>query len=265
MEVKTVWKASELKKFLNRISTLIDETKFTFTKEGICLKFVDPAHVSMGECKIFGEMELYGYPKTKEKKLEIVVPVDKLRSKIVGIPENDNVQVIFLFGDSPKKIITKYGPIENVIEGKDGYDLADPRIPTLQLNTHFEMALDQTFFTGLGQLKEVSDHVELEATNGKIRLYSESDRSTSKYTIETPVIFKPMRVKADTKEWHDATDPYRRKTKGERTVSLYSLDYLTTILESLKGETAQFSYSTDYPIIIYAGNWKFILAPRIEN
>jgi DNA polymerase III sliding clamp (beta) subunit (PCNA family) len=127
-------------------------------------------------------------------------------------------------------------------------------VPNLTLKSEFKVRVKDILQWMTKKASKISDHIRISTEDGKVVFYAEGD--TDKSSLELPV-----------------DSPLVKYLLGEKTSTLFSLEYITGMFRAIDGATdyATFYNATNYPLKVeyeYSdGNAKgiFLLAPRLEN
>lgn len=242
--------ARHLRQFVALAEPTGDELKVRLDRDGLHGKAVDAAHVLMGTYHV-GPAGLDGYDLRTPG--ETAIDLDKLKaagkSFSLGTPAGLSIN-----GD----VTATQGRIKRSHPGMDPSGFTDPKVPDLDLP-------GEATIPDVGELekfvryarKETADHVRVTIcpTEG-LTVKAEGD------------------LCADT--YHAPADEIAPNHALQETVSsVYSCDYLTTLLKACKtmetctDGTTRLFLGNDYPLRVRVNNGVvegvFLLAPRIES
>ena len=229
------------------LSEFIQEATFSINKDGIEMRAMDPANISMVILRIlpsaFSKYDL------KEEE-EITVNVDNLKqalrrakpSDILNLSLERNRLKITLEGKSKKDF--QIPLLEETRKKKD--------IPSLDFKSKVELEANE-FEDYINDAAVVGDALTIEARPETIIFSAGETSSKVRIALEKG---KDALIAIDSKEPSKA---------------VYAVDYLKKIAKSSKiANTVTLQFSKDYPVrldykALDKGQLSFILAPRIEN
>ena len=149
------------------------------------------------------------------------------------------------------RITVEVGRLTRTMPALDTHDLADPKVPVLNLPAKLTVSADD-ILDALKACEAVSDHVRLTATRDGLRVLAEGDTD---------------HVSMEFRHGERCDVEYIRGDEGQAT-SLFPLDYLASFLKSVKTGPLVVQLGTDYPIRVdWDGATKgtYLCAPRIET
>lgn len=218
------------------IENINPEIDFVFCPEGIIVKAIDPAAISLGIFKIKKEM-FESYEISEEKVCTFDV---KLLSKILRKVGKKELTLTFEedkvnFTTSTDKFSLKFFV---------GYQDDRPE-PEFEAASRWEINTDE-FFTTIKEYAEFSEVIKIDDKEKELYLGTKSNLLEGQSLTESISI------------------------KNEETTCWYSLPNFTMISNLQKiFDTAVFEFSMDSPCMITAENdnlkFKWVLAPRIEE
>jgi len=235
------------KESISVISDLVNEAKFTATKEGLNLIAMDPANVAMVVFKMVSSaFTEYNVPKNVEFAINLSNLKQILRrvspNDMIGLELADNKLRIDLKGSTSR---TFHLPLIEVEERKQ-------KIPELQFPISV-MTTSQILNNAIEDANVVADSLTLIGDQKKLNITAEGD--LNRVSIEIPAD-DVTRIKADNED----------KVKAK-----YSVEYLKKMMGGAKiADEVEILFNKDYPLkVSYTVtdrlNLTFILAPRVEN
>ncbi|MGC9554148.1 MAG: DNA polymerase sliding clamp, partial [Thermoplasmatota archaeon] len=132
----------------------------------------------------------------------------------------------------------------------DTADMADTKIPSLELSTEIVVKTAEVY-KGVKASEAVSDHIALSADPEGFELTAQGD--------------------TDTVSLHISKDQLISLKCKEQVRSLFSLDYFSDMVKSVKSESLKIYLGNDYPVKMLFelagdhGEVAYLLAPRIES
>lgn len=229
------------------ISEVIQEATFEISKNGIELKAMDPANISMVVLKLLpSAFSKYDIKETEE----ITLNLDNLKQALRRAKPSD---ILTLSSDRNKLKIT--------LSGKSTKDFLIPlldetkkkrEIPSLDFKAKAELDAIE-FEDYINDSAIVGEALTLEARPEKLIFSSGESNSKVKIVLEKG---KDALLNIDVK------DPNK---------AIYAIEYLKKIAKSSKiSRSVNIQFSSNYPIrldykALDKGQLSFILAPRIEN
>lgn len=236
------------KNLLAAISSLIEETDFNATPEGIKLRSMDPSHVAMVDFEWNkSAFEEYTCLQPTKIRLNIADVVKKLRS---AGPE----PLEMAYDESTRKL-------SMVIKGKwrttftlPTLDPGDEEVPTPKITFNTKIKLISSSFKDIiDQIQTVSDNVRFETTPEKFTAEAVTELSGAKIELEKG---SDVLLELEVKEPCKAT---------------YNLNYLSEISKSgaSAAELVTLEFSSNMPVKLeydlpQQGRLLYYLAPRIE-
>ena len=254
--------AQVLRNMVSVVGVLGDEVRMNISRKGLMIRCVDPAHVSVVELNfgkdLFEKITAKGEQtigidlnwlksclKLSQKRETVILKsmVDKTN------PDREKTMLVFMSNE-----------YLDTTESIDTTGMSDPKIPKLNLKTRITINYQtlanaiKSFATAKVGKKTAYDHISLRTEKNALIMESENDTRNSVCRLDS--------------SHHDMA------VKGEEAKSLFPLDYLNPIIQSMKDMMGQngildLKIGTDYPIEINAQDegWtiQFLLAPRIES
>lgn len=229
------------------VSDFIQEATFEITKDGIEMKAMDPANITMVILKLLpSAFSKYNVKKSEE----ISINIDSMRQALRRAKPSDTLTLSL---ESNK--------LKLLIEGKSTKSFLIPlledtkkkkEVPSLEFNSKAELESDE-FEDYITDASIVGDALTLEARSDSL-IFSAGESSSK------------VKIKLD-----KAKDALIDISSKEPNKSIYAIDYLKKISKASKiAGTVKIQFSKDYPIrldykAIDKEQISFILAPRIEN
>lgn len=245
-----------LKEVLAVIKTADEEALFKFTKDGISVKVIDPAHVAMVSVNIPRDSLSEYWYKTEADEIRAAIDVDRL-AKLMPYGAKDAIQLtIETKNDKSEKGLTvSNGSITATVSLLDENSVLDPRIPTLNM-TQYAVLPAIKFRDVLRTAVLITDAVRIEYNTETVRIRAITEEE-SVDTVFTRDDMKELKVMEPGK-------------------SAYPLDYLVNIMKTVKADEIRISLKDDYPMRIESYlmpstggekniNVDFLLAPRMEE
>lgn len=223
----------QLKSVLKHLEIIDDKMMITFNKDCVETKAVDPTHTIMLSMnlsyKFFNRYE-------NDTVFEKEIPVQNLLNVLKG--NKNDIVYLKIFDNT---IGLNLNETEYNFELKNIDDDYKPKIPILNLTNSFE--IETNLFLNA-----------LENCGFLVLLYS------------CPQGFSLVSKNMDNiVQWKmDARNLSQFKC-FEKCESSFAIDSLKKIVNTFRGEKIKIEIGTDYPIIISDKNFKYILAPCIEN
>jgi len=238
-------KSDVLKGIIDVTSPLVNEVKFNITPKGISLRAVDPAHVAMVDL----EVESKAFEEFKADNMELGIDIDKL-SSIMRLSSSDDV-VQLDYDEESNRLIIKIGNLVRRMGLIDTAGMPDPKMPNISLPAKVVIKASE-LNQGVRASEAVSDHLALTVNKDNFELYAEGDTDT--VNLKLP---KDLLLELDA--------PSKCK-------SLFSIDYFSNMIKSVKGEDPiTILLGNDNPIRVEfniaenKGHVTYLLAPRIES
>lgn len=229
------------------VSDFIQEATFEVNKEGIEMKAMDPANITMVIMKLLPS----AFSKYKVKSSEeITLNLDNLKQALRRAKSTDTLHLslqknrlkLVLRGKSEK---TFFIPLLEETKKKK-------EVPDLEFKSEAEVDAGE-FEDYIKDADIVGDALTIEAKSDSLK-FSAGETSSQ--------------VKIKLSKDKDALMEIKSKEKSK---SIYAVDYLKKIAKSSKiSDTVSMKLSKDYPVrldykALDKGQLSFILAPRIEN
>ena len=241
--------AKFLKDMMGAISILVDEATFDVTPEGIKLRAMDPSRVAMVDFEwpktIFDE---YSCGET----MKMCINISEMLKLLRRTGKDESVEL---------SLDEKTGKLKIAIKGNYSrtfnmptLEAMDEEVPTPKVTFN---VCAKTTTQGLREAIEdaslVSDHVKIEADNGKMIMNAAGDIMGAKI------------------EFAEGSDVLLEMKAKEPSKATFSLSYLSEIVKAAlpTSEIVVIEFSSDMPIQLdfkqeKEGKLKFFLAPRIE-
>ncbi len=252
------FKASSLKAFVAQIEHLVDEAKVVADKDGWHVRAVDPAHVAMVELHLTDLID--GFERVRSTNaleridgpVEFGIDLTKMQEVLRLAKKDDVVKLDIDLPDAQDKdrITVQVGRTTRTMNALDTADMADPKLPALNLNAKLTVAT-QDLSEAVKACESISDHIRLTATHDGLNVAAEGD--TDKVSLDLV-----------------AEVEYVQGEEGQAS-SLFPLDYFASFVKAArtaKVERLVMQLGTDYPIRVgWDGATKgtYLCAPRIET
>jgi len=241
-------KTENLKTIVNVISTLIDEVKFTISREGMVLKAVDPAHVAMIEMDIgSGAFDKYSYD-SEEDFFDIGMDLEKIKAIIKLASLGDAIKLSM----DPKtgKAVFSIGTITRSMNLVDASGIMTPKVPNLNLSSNVTV-MAEYLQKGVRAAESISDHIAIDLNGNEFRLSCSGDTDDARLELSGDEILSI-----------EVAGPIR---------SLFPLDYFSNLIKAVPASTeVTLELETNNPVrlrfTLADGNVSvaYFLAPRIE-
>ena len=219
-----------------------NDVKLEFTKKGVIMKTVDPAHVGLITQEIpVNSFETYEC----DSDFDIGLNLDKLNNIFRGVTVKDVVECQTINDDFFVNIHT----LTHKIGLEDTAGMADPKIPKLNLPVEVTLKT-KMIFEFLKQAEKISDHISIIPSKEKLIFKAEGDKDEVRM---------------------DLTSNYLKNYKCDsRYKSLFSIDYLLSVIKVLNSKYAYVTLKigNDNPIEIVGDavtKTLVLIAPRIES
>jgi len=231
------------KQFVNEIATFSTDCKVKVDPaEGLKVRIVDPAHISMCDTGIAREVfDTFSLSPANAYVGVFGLDVEKLQKYLKGQKGKDTI-----FRVNVNLTIRKL-----TIDGPDGTrtmnllddcEMSDPRIPELNLPTDALIHDAKAFRQALKAASQISNYVAIryEANTSSMWLECEGESDQMKARLDVSI------------------------ERSEDSRSLFPLEYLSTIARLLP-DGFHLELGTDYPLKLRYGRTQILLAPRIES
>ena len=232
---------------------VVDEFMMVFTRDGLKVNAVDPAHVFMGVHEL-GRKAFNKYEVSQDFKVGL--SKDKLGEILDGPKKTKkNADLIELVINMEKMTMSYVsGFIKGQVALLDAEGLSDPKVPVLNLKSEFKVRVKDILQWMTKKASKISDHVTVSTMEDKVIFHAEGDivKSTLEMPMDTPLV---------------------KYILGESSTTMFSLEYLEGLFKAIDGATeyATIFMGTNYPMRVeYEYNdgdakGTFLLAPRLEN
>ena len=238
-------KSEVLKGIIDVTSPLVNEVKFNISPKGISLRAVDPAHVAMVDLNV-GSKAFDNYKATE---MELGIDMDKF-SSIMRLSSAGDI-VSLEYDEDSNRLIVKIGNLVRKIGLIDTAGMPDPKMPNLNLPAKVVLKASE-LNQGVRASEAVSDHLALTVNKDNFELYAEGDTDTVNLKLPKDLLVELT-----------AKGKYK---------SLFSIDYFSNMIKSVKGEdsiTIQLGNDNpaklEFDIANKNGRVNYLLAPRIES
>ena len=238
-------KSDVIKGIIDVASPLVNEVKFNITPKGMSLRAVDPAHVAMVDLQVNSK----AFEEYKADEMELGVDLDKL-SGIMKLA-NSGDMISLEFDEDTNRLVIKIGNLVRKMGLIDTAGMPDSKAPNLDLPAKIVVKASE-LTQGVRASEAVSDHLALSVDKDVFELYAEGDTDTVNLKIPKGMLIE--------------------LTSSNKHKSLFSIDYFSNMVKSVKGENPiTITMGTDNPIKVdfdiadKKGHVSYLLAPRIES
>lgn len=235
-----------LKDSISIISELVNEAKFTVTKEALEMVAMDPANVAMVIFKLlastFTEFNV-------EKEENIAINLSNLKQVLRRAKSND--MVTLESAEGKLKIQFKSDTVRTfsipLIELED----KEQRVPELKFPVTITTP-SSVLSEAVSDVDVVAESVTMVGDDQKLVVSAEGDLSKAKIEI-------------------NAGEETQIKSPTEKTKAKYSIEYLKKMIDGAKlADKVSIQFNSDYPLKLEYKTvdkvmLSFILAPRVEN
>lgn len=253
--MKFAIKQSELKAFLEKPSTLVDEGRLRFDADEMSMCVVDPANVGMNRSTLRKEaFESYD-PSVSDDGDGVVLGVNLERlSDVVGMGSSGDI-VRAELDEETRKLHIEVDGLEYTLALIDPDSIRqEPDIPELDLPAHFSVE-SNNLGRGIKAADMVSDHIRLRFDDESRMCVIEAEGDTDDVDLT---------IGEDSGLEIEASGP------GD---SLFSLDYLKDLKKAFpkNGDPVKLQLGEEFPVKISFefsngdGECLFMLAPRIQS
>ena len=233
-----------IKEILNLVSTLVQEAKVSFTPDGLSIKVMDPARVSM--IGIVVNKDAFQEYST-DSEMIVGLDIDALRNFLKVVPSG----IVELSGDS-KKMAARVNSLSGGFRVIDPEVLTSPKIPEVNYSNSFIIE-KSVLLQGIKAADTITEVVRLSNSPSGVKISAQG--GTDSEIIELNIL------KEQTKEFIYASD----------VKSSFALEYILKFAQAMESATdLQVSLGEDYPVRIEGkflnekGTVTFLLAPRVE-
>jgi proliferating cell nuclear antigen len=273
-----------LREFIKVIGELTDEFRLKITKDGWNVAVVDPANVAMILVDLpkdnflnyeFQEENwtscIDGHPTgTLEDNIKVGIDVGKIKQfipsidgKIMVLTDEDRLPIECTFRQAEHggyELILKQGMFSRTIALLPENSIRKaPVIPKLALD--YKLQLNRLDLTRIVQ--------RAEKVNDYIRFGFNRECTPEQHKMKFTATAKDDNDKPLTAEKYVAWQALRDGARDSSN-SLYSLDYLTSMIPTIPSESAWLHLGQDYPLIMefgigQTGTARYMQAPRVET
>jgi len=247
-------RAGPLRAFLTSLDIVADEAKVVVSADGWRVRTVDPAHVAMVEAHLGDFVDAFERVDGRREGIAGEVPMGlDVRNLLAVVKKAKRDEVVRLAADLPNdegrdELTLEVGPMRRVMGLRDPEEFPDPKVPKLDLPAWVRIR-PAALLEAARAASEFTDHVRLTATPDRLNVSGEGEYD---------------RLSVDFRDGEGA-----EVRAGDRSSSLFALDYLTSFLKAVKDvEAIDLRLGTDYPLRV---DWEddgvrgtYLLAPRIE-
>ncbi len=248
-------KASSLKAFVAHLEHLVDEVKVHATRDAWRVLAVDPAHVAMVDLTLTDLLDVFERVRSTntlrpiDEDVAFGIDLTKMKEVLRLAKKDNTVRIAVDLPDAEDKdrITVEIGRTTRTMPVIDTTDLADPRVPALNLPAKLTVRAED-LLEALKAAESISDHVRLTATRDGLNVAAEGDVDKVSLDLVAEV-------------------EYVQGEEGQAT-SLFPLDYFSAFVKAAKAGPLVVRLGTDYPVRVDwdgATKGKYLLAPRIEE
>ncbi len=238
-------KSEVIKNLIDVTSPLVNEAKFSITKDGISLRAVDPAHVAMVSLTLNKE----AFDEYKADEMEIGIDLDKLASIMRLASSGD---MLALDHDTAKnQLVITIGNLTRRMALIDTAGMPDSKVPNLELPAKVVVKAGE-ISRGVKASESISDHLCLRIEKDLFNLSAEGDTDTV-----------DLKLGKESLETIETSDSYK---------SMFSIDYFYNMIKPVKpSDPLTISLGNDNPVRLdfsiasENGSVTYLLAPRIET
>lgn len=238
-------KSEILKGIIDVTAPLVSEVKFNITPKGISLRAVDPAHVAMVDL----EVEKKAFEEYKASEMELGIDMDKLGG-IMRLSSSGDI-ISLEYDETANRLIVRIGNLVRKMALIDTAGMPDPKMPNLDLPAKVVLKASE-INRGVRASEAVSDHLALVVDKDNFELFAEGDTDTVNLKLPKDLLVS--------------------LTVSSKCKSLFSIDYFSNMIKSVKGEDPiSIQLGNDNPVKVEfdiadsKGHVKYLLAPRIES
>jgi len=238
-------KSEVIKNLIDVTSPLVNEAKFSITKDGISLRAVDPAHVAMVSLTLNKE----AFEEYKADEMELGIDLDKLASIMRLASSGD---MLSLDHDTAKnQLVITIGNLTRRMALIDTAGMPDSKVPNLELPAKVVVKAGE-ISRGVKASESISDHLCLRVEKDLFNLSAEGDTDTV-----------DLKLGKEALETIETSDSYK---------SMFSIDYFHNMIRPVKpSDPLTISLGNDNPVRLdfsiasNNGSVTYLLAPRIET
>ena len=245
--MRFVIKATALKEFVDLQTAIVDDARWKANGEGITVRAVDPAHISMVDAQL--SAAAFGTFEPGLEDIEIGIDLDKALEVLNLAASDADISAEINEG----KAILKIANTTRRMNLVDTAEMSWPKIPNPDLPAAYSASVSEMkkFCKGATNL---ADYLILQGDVASLRLRAENDLDD----LET-VLTKG-----------DGLIDFAGPKDGGKVQSLFPLDYFSRMLSKVRAEYVAIRIGQDYPMMLEfdlasKGKGMFMLAPRIEE
>jgi len=238
--MRTKISARNMKKIVEVLDALVDETKIEFDEEGMKIKAIDPGHVAMATIEL-GKEGFVEYD-VNEKNV-IGIDLNKIIDFLKNI--NDDIEIIV----DGNKATLNAGYLSKTIALIDPENITVPVLKDPELPNKVVLGTGE-LRAGIRAGENVADSILIQLTPEGLKLVAKGEEDKTELFLPKEIL-KELVCKSEAK-------------------SIYPMDYLLAITKPISSENVTINLDTDKPLKIefdiYDGEGKvnYLLAPRIE-
>lgn len=238
-------KANVLKDMIDVTSPLVNEVKFNISENDISLRAVDPAHVAMVDLLLKKD----AFDEFKAEEIELGIDMDKFASIMRLAGSGDFVTIDF--DQKQNRLVIQIGNLVRKMALIDTAGMPDPKMPNLDLPGKVILKASE-LNQGVKASEAISDHLAISMKKDSFELFAEGDTDTVNLTLSKDMVLE--------------------LTANEKLKSLFSIDYFSNMIKSVKADEAVTIFlgndnptKVEFNIANEQGHVTYLLAPRIES
>jgi len=237
-------KSEVLKDIINVLSTLLNEAKMSISPEGMSVRAVDPAHVSMVEMDIKSEAFVV-YEATE---MSIGLDILKLKNILKLSKSGDLIEIIH--DEEHNTLVFKLNNVTRRMALVDTSSMSDTKSPNLD---HPAQVVIQTeeLVRGIKAAEDVGTFISLTVTPELFQLKSTGDSDSVDLKVPKDSLVELACV--------------------DKLESMFSLDYFSKMVKSSSSDSVTLKIGADFPVKIEfdiaegSGHVTYLLAPRVDK
>lgn len=231
------------------LSTMVNESTFTFAPEGIRMRAMDPSRIGMVDFEMpSSSFEDYSC----EAETKVGINLDQLSKLVKRAASGDKLELELKSDEGKLKIKFKGKTTRTFVMPL--LDIGHEELPTprVSFNVQAKLLADVVEET-LKDAELISDHVKIQATSDELVFHASSDRGESITTFSKD---SGALLEFNVKEPSRAT---------------YSLNYLMDMMKAAAAvDVMELQFSTNMPLTLIfdlpgGGKIQYWLAPRLEE
>ncbi len=237
-------KSEVLKDIVNVLSTLLNEAKLTVSPEGLSVKAVDPAHVSMVEMDIKTDaFETY-----EASDMSIGLDILKLKNILKLSKAGDIIDMHH--DEEHNTLVFKLSNVTRRMALVDTSSMSDTKSPNLDHPAQVVVNSEE-LVRGIKAAEDVGTFITLTVTPDFFELKSTGDSDSVDLMVPKDSLIELICV--------DSLE------------SMFSLDYFSKMVKSASSEAVTLKVGADFPVKIEfdvaggSGHVVYLLAPRVDT